>query len=62
MRLNRCQAFAETIREKLTTYPADQRDDAVILFTAHSLPLDIVNRGDPYPLVRPGPWLWPIGP
>lgn len=42
-------AFADTIEQKLDSYPADQRKDVVILFTAHSLPLDVVNRGDPYP-------------
>ena len=45
------QAFADTIEQKLDSYPADQRKDVVILFTAHSLPLDVVNRGDPYPYV-----------
>jgi hypothetical protein len=57
----RAQAFAETIKQKLATYPADQRDDTVILFTAHSLPLDVVNRGDPYPLVCIPPVVWHSG-
>ena len=47
------QAFADTIKEKLKEYPEQERKDVVILFTAHSLPLDVVNRGDPYPLVCP---------
>ena len=25
------------------------RDDVVILFSAHSLPMSVVSRGDPYP-------------
>lgn len=30
-------------------YPPEERDDAVILFSAHSLPMSVVNRGDTYP-------------
>lgn len=29
--------------------PESVRDDAVIVFTSHSLPLKVVERGDPYP-------------
>ncbi|KAK8844065.1 ferrochelatase [Kwoniella newhampshirensis] len=42
------EAFAHNIKTTLATYPEDKRKDVVILFSAHSLPLDIVNRGDPY--------------
>ncbi|KNC80305.1 ferrochelatase, mitochondrial, partial [Sphaeroforma arctica JP610] len=43
-------AFAASIQEKLeSAYTKEERDDVVLLFTAHSLPLDVVNRGDPYP-------------
>ena len=28
------------------------RSKAVLLFSAHSLPMSVVNRGDPYPQVR----------
>eukprot|EP01135_Chromosphaera_perkinsii_P004191 Nk52_evm10s271 gene=Nk52_evmTU10s271 len=31
------------------TTSADHRDDPVLLFSAHSLPMSVVNRGDPYP-------------
>ncbi|KAI5777684.1 hypothetical protein EDC01DRAFT_713626 [Geopyxis carbonaria] len=41
--------FAKHIEAKLAEYPADRRDQAVILFSAHSLPMSVVNRGDPYP-------------
>lgn len=41
--------FAKLIKEKLEEFPADIRDEVVILFSAHSLPMDIVNRGDSYP-------------
>ncbi|OXG84844.1 ferrochelatase [Cryptococcus neoformans D17-1] len=42
------EAFAHNIKTALQTYPEDRRGDVTILFSAHSLPLDIVNRGDPY--------------
>lgn len=38
-------AFAHNIEETLATYPEDQRKDVVLLFSAHSLPMDVVNRG-----------------
>jgi len=43
------QAFAETILTELAAFPDDVRDDVIILFSAHSLPMKVVNRGDPYP-------------
>lgn len=43
------EAFAQNIEATLATYPEDQRHDATILFSAHSLPMSVVNRGDPYP-------------
>lgn len=30
-------------------YPDQERDKVVILFSAHSLPMSVVNRGDTYP-------------
>jgi ferrochelatase len=42
-------AFAVNIEETLATYPEDQRKDVVLLFSAHSLPMDVVNRGKPAP-------------
>jgi len=42
-------AIALNIEDQLATYPEDQRDDVVLLFSAHSLPMSVVNRGDPYP-------------
>lgn len=41
-------AFAQNIRTALQQFPAERRDGVVLLFSAHSLPLEIVNRGDPY--------------
>ncbi|XP_051536942.1 ferrochelatase, mitochondrial isoform X1 [Myxocyprinus asiaticus] len=43
------ECFAEHIRNELDKFPPEKRDDVVILFSAHSLPMSVVNRGDPYP-------------
>ncbi|KAI8922563.1 hypothetical protein DFJ77DRAFT_447090 [Powellomyces hirtus] len=43
------EVFAKHIEASLMTYPEHERKDVVLLFSAHSLPMDIVNRGDPYP-------------
>lgn len=45
--LARC--FADLIQKELGKVPDKLRSDAVILFSAHSLPLKAVNRGDSYP-------------
>ena len=43
------EAFAQNIEARLATYPKEKRDKVVLLFSAHSLPMSVVNRGDPYP-------------
>lgn len=43
------EAVADNIEKALNKFPAMDRDDVVILFSAHSLPMKAVNRGDPYP-------------
>jgi len=43
------QAFAQTITDELEKFPPEVKDDVVIIFSAHSLPMSVVNRGDPYP-------------
>ncbi|KAM3441125.1 hypothetical protein NHJ13734_002996 [Beauveria thailandica] len=43
------KAVAQNIRAKLAEYPEERRKDVVLLFSAHSLPMSVVNRGDPYP-------------
>ncbi|KAF1812588.1 ferrochelatase-domain-containing protein [Eremomyces bilateralis CBS 781.70] len=43
------EAFAQNIEATLRTYPEDRRDKAVLVFSAHSLPMSVVNRGDTYP-------------
>ena len=39
------EAFAQNIEAQLKTYPEDRRKEAVLLFSAHSLPMSVVNRG-----------------
>ncbi|EJD03437.1 ferrochelatase [Fomitiporia mediterranea MF3/22] len=41
-------AVAQRVEAALQRFPPDRRKDAVLLFSAHSLPMTIVNRGDPY--------------
>lgn len=43
------EAFAKNIEDQLATYPKEKQKDVVLLFSAHSLPMSVVNRGDPYP-------------
>ena len=43
------EAFAQNIEKTLQTYPEDGRDNVMLLFSAHSLPMSVVNRGDTYP-------------
>jgi ferrochelatase len=44
------QTFATLIKEELEKFPKDKQQSVVILFSAHSLPIRRVNRGDSYPL------------
>lgn len=41
-------AFKAHIEQKVNEFAADNKHNVVILFSAHSLPMQIVNRGDPY--------------
>jgi ferrochelatase len=43
------EAMTETVRQGLAQFPAEAREDVLILFSAHSLPLSVINRGDAYP-------------
>lgn len=38
-------AIALNIEAQLESYPEDQRKEVVLLFSAHSLPMSVVNRG-----------------
>jgi protoporphyrin/coproporphyrin ferrochelatase len=42
-------AFTNNIKKTLDEFPEDAKKDVVILFSAHSLPMTVVNRGDTYP-------------
>lgn len=42
-------AMTATVRAGLEQYPEEERDDVLLLFSAHSLPLSVINRGDTYP-------------
>jgi protoporphyrin/coproporphyrin ferrochelatase len=43
------EAMTETVREGLQQFEPADRNRVVILFSAHSLPLDVIDRGDSYP-------------
>ncbi|XP_069987737.1 ferrochelatase, mitochondrial [Penaeus vannamei] len=42
------KCFADNIRKELEQFPEEKRKDVFILFSAHSLPMRQVGRGDPY--------------
>lgn len=42
-------AMASKVREGLAQFDADVRNDVLLLFSAHSLPLSVIDRGDVYP-------------
>lgn len=43
------KGYASIIKEELKKFPEEIRDQVVILFSAHSLPMKVVDKGDPYP-------------
>ncbi len=43
------KAMTKTVVDGLAQFPEEERDDVLLLFSAHSLPLNIIDRGDPYP-------------
>ena len=42
--------MAQNIEQSLAKFEEASRKDVVLLFSAHSLPMSVVNRGDPYVL------------
>lgn len=42
-------ASAATVRDALQQVPAEQRDQVLVVFSAHGLPMSQVKKGDPYP-------------
>lgn len=43
------QAMAERVAEGLERFPAEVRDEVLIMYSAHSIPMYVVARGDAYP-------------
>ena len=43
------EAMTETVAQGLTQFSDEDREDVLIVFSAHSLPMSVVNRGDAYP-------------
>jgi ferrochelatase len=43
------EAMTETVRDGLGQFAPADREKALILFSAHSLPLNVIDRGDSYP-------------
>ncbi|MEX2501739.1 MAG: ferrochelatase [Trueperaceae bacterium] len=42
-------AMTDTVRQGLDRFSDEDREDVLIVFSAHSLPMGVVNRGDAYP-------------
>lgn len=42
-------AMTETVQDGLAEFDPADRDKVLLLFSAHSLPLDVIDRGDAYP-------------
>ena len=46
------KTHAQHVKDALESkFPPEVRDNVVLLFSAHSLPMMVVDRGDPYPQV-----------
>jgi ferrochelatase len=43
------EAMTETVRDGLDQFEPADRGKVLLLFSAHSLPLDVIDRGDSYP-------------
>lgn len=43
------EAMAKKVREGLDQFAPDERGSVLLLFSAHSLPLSVIERGDAYP-------------
>ncbi|KAL3314642.1 hypothetical protein Ciccas_006737 [Cichlidogyrus casuarinus] len=43
------KAFAQLIRQELDQIDIPERDNTILLFSAHSIPIEVVDRGDTYP-------------
>src|SRR5688572_1633700 len=43
------EAMTDTVREGMEQFEPADRGKVLLLFSAHSLPLNVIDRGDPYP-------------
>lgn len=43
------KAMTKMVKDGLDQFEEKDRDEVLLLFSAHSLPLNIIDRGDPYP-------------
>lgn len=43
------EAMTKTVEDGLAQFRQEDRDDVLIVFSAHSLPMSVINRGDAYP-------------
>ena len=43
------RSMADAVRHGLAQFPEAERDQVLILFSAHSLPMRVIHRGDSYP-------------
>ncbi len=43
------RAMASAVEDGLSLYDESERDDVLVMFSAHSLPLSVIDRGDAYP-------------
>lgn len=43
------KSFARLIRNEINKFDEAVRKDVIVLFSAHSLPISIIDQGDPYP-------------
>ncbi len=43
------RAMGKTVQNGLEQFPEEDREDVLLLFSAHSLPLSLIDRGAPYP-------------
>lgn len=43
------ESVVKKVREGLDLFEEQARDKVVLVFSAHSIPMKVVNRGDPYP-------------
>lgn len=43
------EAMTKTVQDGLAQFSEQEQEDVLIVFSAHSLPMSIINRGDAYP-------------